>query len=386
VAPPAPTAAKALAPSAPFVEAFDWTTSIPTATTESVTIENPEGTHTINGRSGWSIARASNHLPTLYWLNGKSAPLVSSNAAFLLSKLAGTGLSVQSETGLVFGKVPSGWSVELSGRAEHPVVLAADNRVVQPQTTEGDRYFAFLNAEPGAHLIYLVGSLGKANGAVAVPVIPGTSTYLDLSIVTKKSVTGRVYDAEATNPRPIRGAQVRVVGQLAAATVTNDRGEFSISNVSVISNYPLFLETDTAPGFTHRYKVASGHEHDLLLFRMSERQITQWLDQLEGGISQASGIVVAAVSKPVGLSTEHAVFPAADSMLANANLKPESYTLSTSGQLQVNTPLKPDASRFVSVQVPEGPTIVKLEDQRQAMVWSELVISQPGIVNVVSAN
>jgi hypothetical protein len=377
--------AKSASPVTSFVEAFEWTNPVTGVTTEAITIENAEGLKAQTGRSGWNLARALNHLPTLYWSNEKPAALIANNAAFLLSRLAGTAPSTQSETGIVFGKVPSGWSVELSGRAEHPVVLGEDNRILQPQSTEGDRYFAFLNTEPGAHLVYLVGALGKSNGAVAVPVIPGTATYLDLIQVTKKGLTGKVFDAEATSPRPIKGAQVRVVGQGGATAVTNERGEFSIPGVSVISNYPLFVETDAATGFTHRYKVASGHEHDLMLFRMTERQITQWLDQLEGGISQASGIVVAAVPGPVAQNTEHAVYPATESLLANTNLKPESYTLSETGALQVNTPLKPDTSRFISVQVPEGPTIVRLEDQRQAMVWSELVISQPGIVNVVSA-
>jgi hypothetical protein len=384
-APATPNVGKALVHTPPFIEAFDWATAVESAKTDALTVENPEGVFTESGRTGWSIARAPQHLPTLYWLNGKSAPLISNNAALLLSTLAGAGLSVQSETGMVFGKVPSGWTVELSGRAERPVVLTSDNHVVPAQSSEGDRYFAFLNTEPGAHLIYLVGPLGKPNGAVAVPVLPGTASYLDLSLVTRKSVTGRVFDAEAATPRPVKGAQVRVAGQTGATAVTDERGEFSISGVSIISNYPIYVETDAATGYTHRYKVPSGHERDLMLFRMGEKQIAQWLAQLEGGISGASGIIVAAVPRPVGLSTDHMVFPAAESLVNAANLKPETYTLSSSGQLQINTPLKADAARFLTVQVPDGPTIVRLDDQRQTMVWSELVVSQPGIVNVVSA-
>ncbi|HUP57751.1 MAG TPA: hypothetical protein VM598_09890 [Bdellovibrionota bacterium] len=372
--------AKTLTRTHPYVEAFDWSTPIDSGSSEALTRESTDGTE-----SGWSIASAPSHWSTLHWVSGKSVPVISKNAVLLLSKISPTPVTIQSGTGMVFGKVPSGWTVELSGRAERPVVLGQDNRPVGAEATEGDRYFAFLNTEPGAHLIYLVGSLGKASGAVAVPVMPETATFVDLSVVTKKTVSGRVLDASAAALKALGRVQVRVIGQANATAMSNDRGEFSIPNVSVISNYPLFVETEATAGYTHRYKVSSGRERDITLFRMGEKQIAQWLDQLEGGISAASGMIVAAVPGAVDASPEHAVFPTAESLVPNATLKPETYSLSTSGQLQVNTPLKPDSSRFLSVQVPEGPAIVRLEDQRQATVWSELIVSQPGIVNVVSA-
>jgi hypothetical protein len=368
-----------------FVEAFDETTAIPTASSDALTIENPEGVNTTDPQVGWRIATATSHLPSLYWASSQSTPILSKNAALFLSKMGGNPVSIQAGTGIVFGKVPSGWTVELSGRAERPVVLDQTKQPVSTQSTEGDRSFAFFNSEPGAHLIYLIGPLGKSNGAVAVPVLSETATYVDLSIVTKKSVTGRVLDAGSASAQSIRGAEVRVIGQPGTVAVTDSQGQFSISNVSVISNYPLYLETDAASGYTHRYKVASGHERDLTLFRLGNDQLTEWLGQLEGGVSSTSGVIVAAVPRPIAANSEYTVYPSTESLASAATLKPETYALSSEGQLQINVPLKPESPRFISVQVPEGPAIVRLEDQRQAMVWSELVISQPGIVNVIGA-
>ena len=369
-------------PTPSYVEAFEWATPVTPSHVEPISNERGGAPGEV---LGWDLTRAENHWPTLTWKAGVGAtrvvPLVSNNALFFLANLAQPSVKVQNGAGIVFGKVAAGWNVELSGRAERPVFLTADGRQVAIGDMESDRYFAFLNVEPGSHLIYLMNRLGTA-GVVAIPALSGVSTYADVTQPVQRTVTGHVYDSGSSKFAGLSNVQVRVVGQQNANVTTGASGDFRIANVTVIDHFPLYLETDADIGATHRYRVLAGQEGNLSLYRLRDEQVRELVDQLEGGVSQDSGLIVAATPQIVESEPE-GLFPSVYSLLPTPTLRPETYTMDNSGQLEVNTSLTADAVRFASVQVPDGPALARLENKAQANVWSELVFAQARIVNIV---
>lgn len=361
---------------APYIEALEPSIELAQAKTESLTVESEESS--VSG-SGWRISEAPLHMPTVHWSASHAVPLFSNNTLLLLSKLSAT--EIQPSSGLVFGSLPDGWTVEFSARSDRVLILNESNALVPPTQVSGERRFVFLNAAPGAHLLYLSRSGCGSTAAVAMPVLPGRATYVDVSRIRQRRVAGRVFDASSSAPVPIPGAQVRVVGQAAVAT-TGKRGDFEIRHVLSVGPYPLYLETETANGFTHRYRVLRERTEQLSLFRLSERQISSWIAQLSGGISAESGIIVTALPQ---LAARHGeLVPSARPLLPAVSLAPETYVLSTDGHLAPEARLKAETPRFVSVQVPEGPVIAQVEDSTQSRVlWSELLVAQPGIINLV---
>ncbi|HLE00119.1 MAG TPA: hypothetical protein VJB59_07665 [Bdellovibrionota bacterium] len=362
------------------IEAFDWQTSVPGTTIEKLTREflSP-GTP----KAGWQLAKAAEHWSTLSWTTGQDTapvPLISSAAAFLLSKISQA--TILRETGIVFGKVPAGWKVELSGRAEQPVFLNGQNKLLSGEKSSEDRYFVFLNVNPGAHLIFAARDRVSETGALGVPVLRGVATYVDLSAPQKKKISGQVFDASSGIPRGVFGARVRIVGQTKEA-VTRPNGAFEIENIIVIGQYPVFVETEVRTGYTHRYRLMPGHLDQVSLFRLSPQQVDEWLGQLEGGISADGGLVVAAVPQIVASRPQDRLVPALMTLVDRQSLTPETYTVMASGQMREDLPLTATATRFISLQVPEGPVVAEIRDKNKNQVWSELIIASPGVINLV---
>jgi hypothetical protein len=362
----------------PLVEAFDWSTAVSSGRYSPFSQE-------ASNQIGWGIAQATEHWSTLARGNLSAVPMISNNATKLLSAIAGT--SLQAETGILFGKIPSGWNVRVSGRAEPPIVLNAQNQVVAPQNTDGERYFAFLNVAPGAHLVYLADRAGVEEGAVGVIALRGTSTYTDLTAISHTTLAGRVLDGAGETSGGLSKVTVRVLGNTSSVTQTDDHGHFSIPNVMTVSDYAVFLETDAADGNTHRYQIHPHQPQALTLYRLSASAIQVWLDQLEGSISPESGLVITALPSTLTKASASArIRPYIRSLSPSATLQPEVYTIDPTGQLEIDSALSPDKNRFISVQVPEGPALVTIADANQQALWSDLIVSSPGVVNLITPN
>lgn len=357
------------------VEAFDWQTEITDSSMETVTTE------------GWRSLTAANHWPTIYWNPTQAGVqyqgvMLSHNSAHLLETILDR--KVQIDTGIVFGKIPSGWNVEISGRAEKVLYLNAQNQVVT--TPAGERYFAFLNAEPGSRVVSLEGAIGADTASVVVPVLRGRATYLDLTSVSRKDLSGHVYETKADDMKPLVGATVSVAGQPSTLMLTGSDGGFNLRAVYTVSTYPLYVDVETKldRGSNHRYRVAPEKMQGIELFRMSAELVQVWLDQLESGVSPESGIVVGALPGLVKKHGEGRLFPLVKTLLSDPTLTPpETYTLSSAGQLDFGPPLEATKGRFVSVQVPEGPAITSVEDNNRQVLWSELLFASPKVINVV---
>jgi hypothetical protein len=363
-----------------LTEAFDWVTPVSGGTKSYVSKE--AGSQ--NG--AWLLTQASDHWPTLARRASASIPVISRNTGKLLSAMAGA--SLEAEAGIVFGRLPSGWTVRLSGRSERPIFLNARNQTISPSSVEGERYFAFLNVAPGSHLVYLANRNGVEEGAVGIAAVGGVATYIDLTSIHKVTVTGKVLDGSDVHSRPMAGASVRVLGALATHSETNRSGQFTIDNVLTVGDYPVYVETDLNGAYTHRYQLSPTQLRNTVLYRLSPSAIQTWTNQLEGAISPDSGIVIAAVPKIAASASAHSrLTPVIQSLASNPTLKPEVYTLSSSGQMQVGQSLDAQNVRFVSVQVPEGPAVAKIVDAEKptdkTLIWSEVIMVSPAVVNIV---
>ena len=363
-----------------FVEAFDGA-EVAEAYSEQFSIEGQY-------QRGWMKAQAAQHWSTLYWNNGASSlPLISVNSARLMA--AKSGVALQEGAGIVFGRVAAGWRVEFSGRAEAPYFFDSQNQLVSASQsgnqTDGERTFVFVNAAPGAQLVYAINTNGDQVGAIATPVLAGSSTYLDLTEASSVSLTGVVFDGQSDRSRGIANAQVSVIGQPKAFVTTDARGVFAMEHITQLGHYPLYLDTNRGKEYTHRYRVIMGDrkEKNVALVRLSDQQITDTLGQLQGGISPESGIVAAAVPGLISRVMDPALTPSVTSLVANPSLVPETYTLSATGQLAVQEPLRAGFQRFVSVQIPEGPALVQTVGKQKTPLWSELLFISRGVVNVV---
>jgi hypothetical protein len=365
-----------------YVEAFDSQSSVLDGWSEMLSREP--------GETGWFLSSGYQHLPTLEWVGDSQkdleTPLISENTARMLSTLAGA--SIQKDAGIVFGKLAPGWRIDFSGRADIPIYLDSNLRVVTSEDVGTERYFVFLNAAPGAHLVYLSNVVESGSGAVAFPIMGGTATYLDLAHMTYTGFSGHVVltGVDGQEMRPLSRATVRLVGQAPAAGVTNGKGYFRFDNVLIVSDYPVFVETDKGAGFTHRYRILPKNLQDLTLFRLSKNQINDWIGQIEGGVSSDSGLLLAAVPGVVADQPNVTLVPSVRSIAPTLRMIPETYTLTPTDLLQPRTALERDENRFLGVEVPEGPVlaqVVQLAGEKKTVIWSELTFVSPNVITLV---
>jgi hypothetical protein len=371
-------------PATHYTEAFYWTNEAVQVQVNNLTYNNVEST-------GWKIASTNAHWNTLYWSFSKGAefdggvPIIGNNTARMLAALVGNEITIG--TGIVFGRIAQGWKVQLSGRSDKAIYLDSKNQLINAtDKTEGERYFAILNTAPGAHLVYVTDVSNRSEGAVGIPVISGHATFMDLSDIKKETLRGHVADGRAAEYKGLKGVQVQVAGQTASAAVTKKNGQFTIGNVVTIGAYPLHIETTVAKGFTYRTRLhrSEGQLLDnVILYQMDDMQITEWVNQLEGGVSPESAVIISAVPTVVSTAEAEVLYPATKSAIEQSTLQPETYTVGADGKLRVGVPFSPATSRALSVQVPEGPVIHFVSDKNGKTIWSELVIASPRVVNVV---
>lgn len=333
--------------------------------------------------AGWRNYATEGYWPTVTRFRPhQSIPLISDNSAQLLGMAARA--RAQREAGIVFGSVPSGWSVAFAGHSEKGVFLNAENQTLSPFALEADRMFAFINAEPGARALILRGPAEDEYGVIAVPVLAGHATYVDLTRIDVKKLSGYVFDGDSQETPPLGGVQVRLSGTSSQDVVTDSNGYFEINHVLTLDDYPVYIETDQSGGFTHRYEVKPENFKEAVLYRLSDSQISNWVDQLEGGISPESGLAVIALSPSVlERALQRKLLPRLSSLMKSSSLTPETYSISPHGELQVQSPIDPQLPRFISVQLSEGPFVAEVVDERDQPIWSNILFAQPRIVNIV---
>jgi hypothetical protein len=399
-----------------LVEAFDAKqTSIP-GSSQAISAESVDADETI--KRGWnlSLSASADHWPTLNWFDPsvdakQFIPLLHNNTVKSFETARLGNIVQQAGAGIVFGKIASGWQVEFAeediiGR-KSPLFLDSQALIMGNEDVDAERYFVYLNVNPGSRVVYLNSRHGGGSGGVALPVMAGTATYLDLSkISVDKKVSGILYDEVHTAEEPLwplAGATVRVIGQASAVVVTDSNGGFEANHLVTAASYPIYIESDKLvetdmgenkrSGFTHRYRILQKEMENLKLYRISRSQVKGWLKQLSGPINQEtgieepiskeSGIVVASLSQMIDSHPDLNLFPSVRAIPSSSSLVPETYTLSSSGQLEVLAPLQSTEPRFIGVQVPEGPVVTQVTDQGRNVIWSELTFASPGVINMI---
>jgi hypothetical protein len=216
-----------------------------------------------------------------------------------------------------------------------------------------------------------------------LPVLNGRATYVDLTAKRNRSFKGRVLDAGSPALKGLANIQIRVVGYPAAVAVTDKNGQFTLTGIPGYGPYPIYLETTSAQEFKHRYRMGPSHESNLALFRFSGARLELFLRQLEGGVSPESGLVVAAFPKLAAQGEKLSLIPRLRPVLPGMPLPPETYTVGPDERLDEKAALSRRSSRSLSVQVPEGLNIAQVIKSSKKVLWSELIIASPGVVNVV---
>ncbi len=334
----------------------------------------------------WEVRESTSHWPTLIWqkeadafLENSRIPMLSFNTVKLLSAISRT--EAQMSAGIVFGEVPAGLEMSLSGRADAPTFFDRNMKPIASSDVSQARYFAFLNVAPGNPLLYVSSRGGIQSAAISILVQAGHGTYVNVPSPKLVKIKTTVYDAGSSRPRGLSSLSVQVIGQEGKAAVTNTLGQFEISDVVVFGDYPLYL--DVAPNeqsFKHRYRLSPTEVSSKNLFYFNEQTVAHWISQLEGGVSPVSGLIVGAVSS---LAKEKNAKLLIGSLEKKTSLAPEVYGLSGSDELIADPKLGQNQIRFIGVQVSEGANIPSVFNSAGEMIWSELVIAQPGVINVV---
>lgn len=357
------------------VEAFEPNQAVLNVVTEEITHE---------GKSSWHLNSKHGYWPTLTRGERKNVPMISDANLKLMGWAAAS--PILAEAGVVFGRVPAGWEVSFSGRAETPLYLSMrDRRWLSGGTSTEDRYFVFLNAAPGAHLLHIQAKDGSGSGAVVVPVLSGVATNIQVTDPRVRKLVGSVLDAGDAVAAGLAGVRVRVLGNaLAEGVMSGKRGAFAVPAVVTISGHPVWVETDSADGFTHRYQVSGDNLESAALFRMSSAQIQGWIGQLEGGVSPESGLIIAAVPGELAAAPTPGPFhPMIRILGGDSTLKPETYTISSDGRLEVDKALEPASPRFLGAQIPEGAVVAEFGTPDHSATWSQIQVTSPRVINVL---
>jgi len=408
-----------------YVEAFDLQgTPIPASQirVKPLSLQPIAGT---NQTRGWRSISTPQHGITLAWLdesqpNFEQIPLISEedrNGIQMLSVLTGlnkarvlnaqsgqqSGVQLlsamgevkqQAAAGIVYGKIKRGWQIRFSGRSEAPIFLDLNFRSVMESAIDQDRYFAFLNAEPGAHQMFLSSQFEGSKLSVAFPILGGQKTYLDFSQFSTVTLAGQLDEEVPHEPNHWIPAQrqyrVVVLGQEELSDLTRGSGTFEIRHVNAVGSYPLLIESrdsevneSNGSEFPHRYQVAPYSSENLVLHRISANTIQYWVGKGPGQVNDPSGIVFASVPNLIDANPDRMLIPGAYSIYSSSHAEPKIFTLSPQEMPHLNRTLQGFESRFVGFDLPEGPTLVEIRDEKYQMIFSELVITSPGVVNFV---
>lgn len=330
---------------------------------------------------GWVKVEGSGHLPSIVHQpapNGGASLLLDSSELNDLALRAGIG--IVKGAGVIVGPAQTGYRISFAGRSEEPEWFESG----------GKRYFAILNAEPGAGVI----ELAKENdpteiATVFVPVLGDLITYVDLAppVRTDLSVrvvkTGRLEDPDTT------GLTVGWSMHQGIRAITRNSGFAELKGVHIVPGFPAFLDIQSRrgeePGFVHRYEIrnpADGQLH--LLPQIPEPQLSKWLGQVRTGLSDQSAMIVGSIRpsriNPQGPPVTASVEP----LTEKYGLEPLTYTLLWDGKISSQAPLDPRSPRFMVVQIPEGLSQVRIgTDQTTPAILGLLPVS-PRVIHVIT--
>lgn len=337
-----------------------------------------EGTK--ESRAQWWKATKADYWDTLFLRTlpkNERVPLLHQTTLQALVLKDGSELS--EKMAVVYGHLPKGWNIRFSGRAEGPSDFGSKIPLRIGDEEKEVRSFVLWNVEPGAHLISIEDPNGTLKGSVAIAALPGNATYVDLSSPVEGILEGTVYAAESKDRVPLPNVQVSLVGRGLSPQFTTESGRYHFPSVLRFGSHPLYVETESSEGYKHRYKVLANRTL-ADLFRFSAQEVRGWADQLEGGFSEGSGLLVAAFhsltripgEKYAGLIMEN----------SSRTLEPELYPIDPHGKLSTQRVLDGAHSRFIGAQLPDG-VGKAVVDGKSERIWSSLFVPQADVVHLL---
>ncbi len=330
--------------------------------------------------TGWIRSELTDYIPTVTLQpapNNGSTLLLDQNSLALLA--IRSGVRIAKGAGTVVGVLPENYKVEFLGRSED----------TQYFDSNGRKYFAILNVEPGAGVLALESQANQNSSAtIFTPVFEDTVTYLDLVEPTAQNLNIKVVKSGQENDPDVAGLTVGLSTQNSIQAITQSTGQASLKSVNLVHGFPVFIDVsskqDQKTGYTYRYELKQHDGGVFVVNQISEKTIHHWLKQLNQGLSDQSGMVVGIYNRNRldGFKQNH--FSQVEPLSAKFGLEPVSFTVLWDGKISANDPLEGDIPRFMAVQVPEGLSRIKLLDESHQSIQSVLMPISPRVIHMIS--
>jgi hypothetical protein len=282
--------------------------------------------------------------------------------------------------GIIAGPVPEGFKIEFSGRSEDTEYFESNHK----------KYFAILNAEPGAGVVELVSDEGQSkSSSVFAPVLEDAVTYLDLSTPALRNIPVKVLKGEAQISPDVAGLTVGLSTQSGIQAITQSNGSAMLQNVPVVPGFPYFVDVSSRRNglgsFTYRAELKHPtQDGTYLIHQMPEKVLYRWLGQIQQDLSDQAALITGTYSRSRidGFRNDYQV--KIDPLGNKGGLEPMTYSILWNQELEQNGALEGDQPAFMSVQVPDGLSRVILEDDHHQVIHSDLIPVSPRVIHVVS--
>jgi hypothetical protein len=327
--------------------------------------------------SGWIRTHFQDSLPTLSLYpapHSGSTLLLDTNSVALLG--VKNGASYIRGMGLVVGTLPEGYEVSYSGRSEEPEYFEVQSR----------KYFAILNAEPGAGVITLTHSTSQEKTTtVFSPVLEGTITYLDLIEPVQTQFGVRVTKGDSKQVDRLRlGISTR--GEMDAITRGDGRALFR--GIYLMPGYPSYVDVSSKyrsqVGPNYRYLLqARDRQGQYLLQQQPEEKLYRWIGQL-GPMGPNEGLIYGEFDRKKWGGFRHHYTVHLKMLSPQSNVVPAPHTILWNDELSQSEPLEGDLPRFVASQIPEGLALIQIKDENQTVKFQDWFPISPRVIHVIS--
>ncbi len=331
--------------------------------------------------SGWVKAEGALHVPTLT-LNPapNQGPTLLMDSNSLAAIALKSGLRIARGMGNIIGVVPNGYKVDFAGRGEETEYFESNHR----------RYFAILNAEPGAGVVELVSEADqKMSSTVFTPILEDTTTYLDLVAPVMRDIPVRVVKSGAEQDPEVAGLTIGLSTQNSIQAITQANGSATLRNVNLVSGFPVFIDVGSRSGqdqsFVYRYELKRMTKAGYYLVpEIEEKSLNHWLKQVKQGLSDQGAMVVGSFNRKSIDAFRNHYRVKVEPLTSKFGLEPLNYSILWNGQIEENEPIEGDIPRFMSVQVAEGLSQVKLLNESNDSVHTSLIPVSPRVIHVIS--
>ena len=311
----------------------------------------------------WLITDEEKSLPTLYFgLNDGFVPLIN-KAEFEQA------YKISDDEGFLLVRNNKDWLV----KSEQ--ILKEVNSISYSKAPLDKLY---TKLQPGMKLIEIIHKETKEKAAVALPVMRGHVTFLDLSQPEQHKVVITT-DAQSSEGQILN---ISWVG-LGRETIYRTGKKPQSAEFTTFGKYPIVADVKSVGGFSHRYLVfQKARQVEMNLEILKDSQVERFLKMLEGGVSSESGMVFGKV--PLSqIGSDLRIDPSRKSK----SLIPELYyyngSLNEEDQVLIpHTQANAKVRNFVGVQIPKGMLLLSLEKPSGDKNNIQLHMAQPGVINV----